>query len=135
MLLFSRIIAILLSLAVVSGSAGIPLFEAYCCDIPESVSAYVHRCDDCGTPDNCDENSGGNDCCTTKVEIKKVENSGWLPTKEQHTAVLDITPVFEIISADIAAFIPEILPLSALPIRGAPPSVRQTLALVCNLRL
>lgn len=118
-----------------AGAAGIPLFEAYCCDKPESISAYVHHCDDCGTTDGCDKNNQGNDCCTTKVEIKKIEDSGWLPAKEHLTVAFDIAPAGEIISSITDEFIPQFISSPALPIRGAPPSVRQTLTLVCNFRL
>lgn len=128
MFVAQRIIAFLLSLAVLAGTSGVPLVAAYCCDEVQSVAAYTHLCDGCGTDD-------GKDCCSTTVIIKKVEDSGYLPTNKYLAA----TDFFVALPVEIS---PDLIPsfsapttLSGAPVRGAPSGGRSLLALVCNLRL
>ena len=126
-----RVIAILLSAAVFAGGAGIPLVEAYCCDKLESVSAYMHLCDDCeATSDDPDD-----DCCATNVVIKKVEDSGNVPENRFTPASSDVESACVIASGASSAPPSRPAVASDAPARAAPPDARQLLALVCNLRL
>ncbi len=129
MLFARRFISFALTIAVIAGSCGIPLVEAYCCDKFESISAYSHHCDGCDMPQ--DKQNG--DCCSTTVIIKKIENAGYIPTKDNTLSALDFEYAIAVIPVETSPLFSYALPHLELPARGSPHDGRHILSLVCRL--